>query len=210
MKHTILLTAFFLFQSMVASAQNKTPIRFMEIPWGSTVDAVRKVVDSIEGISFLEQNWGKDDNDDDDTSVIVLKYTSGEYAGYTVDSWYFLFYHNKLFHAVVKYNLEGAEAIKRWEKLVSFLQSKFGKPKRGQFAFLSQMRQHIPDQELWDKHLSSERYLLADWEQKINKHEIFLSCTTGDKDFGVYINFGDITVSQERDQADKTKRLKGM
>ncbi|MBL7986973.1 MAG: hypothetical protein JNJ94_02770 [Chlorobi bacterium] len=210
MKQLLLLALLILICGTTANAQKKAPLLFMDIPWGSSVSDVRKIVDSVEGIKFVEQRWGGNDNGDDDTTLVVLEYSNGKYAGYTAESLHFMFYNNRMLLVRVGYNLSGAEAIERWEKVVELLRAKFGKPKHDGNAFLSKMRKLIDDQELWDEHLSSELYLLSTWERIQNKHDTRISCQTGDKVNGVTIRFSDMTISKEHTQAEKKRKVKGM
>lgn len=212
MKHTIILIAFLFLQSIVASAQSKNSLLFMDIPWGSTVTNARETLDSIKGITFVEQRWGIGEDGGADTTVIVLEYSDGQYGGYNVDIWQFLFYKNRFFYAIVKWNsLEGEAAIAHWEKIVNLLKAKYGKPQGGELIkFLAKMRKNMSDQELWDEYLNSELYLFADWHKKVKKYKPSIRCSTGDRPTGVSLEFMDLAVFEERARVDEQKRLKGM
>lgn len=208
---TILLFLALLFVSYSATAQKKSPPLFLGIPWGSSVENVRKVVDSIDGITFVEQRWGKDDNGEDDTTVIVLQYSDGEYAGFTANSWHILFFNRKFYYANIEYDLSGGDAISRWEELTDLLKMKLGKPSQDMTKRLQTLRSiRDTDQEIWDEDMTSNYYLFSDWKYKSKNTTIAASCTTGNENSGVEVVFMDITTSKEKLKQDSRKRLKGM
>ncbi|MBK8911969.1 MAG: hypothetical protein IPM61_11650 [Chlorobi bacterium] len=193
------------------NAQKKSPPLFLGIPWNAGVDEVRKVLDSVEKIQFKENRHGKDENGNNDTNISVLEYSGGQYAGFSAERWIVGFFKNRIYYINVKYDLEGAQAIDRWENLRELLKTKYGNPKPDSFKWLTILREiRDNDQEIWDEDLSSDAYLYSYWDYKSKNISITINCKTGNNIRGVEISFMNLTVMNAKDKFKKEERLKDM
>ena len=208
----ILLFLALLFVGYSATAQKKSIPLFLGIPWSATIEDTRKVLDSIQGIKFKEQRYGKDENENNDTNIIALEYSEGQYAGFSVERWVVGFFQRKLYYINIEYDLVGAEAIGRWEVLRDLLKTKYGNPKSNDaFKWLTLLRKiRDDDQEIWDEDLSSDNYLYSYWDYKSKNQFITIDCETGNENRGVEITFINRTVVDAKNKFQKEKKLKGM